>query len=74
MKMHMTSGDDGMTIDMHRETAKILQFPLRPRLRLENGTTMPGGYERSLAVIDTCWYHDEAVRDATPKPERPKPC
>ena len=63
-----------MTIDMHRETAKILQFPLRPRLRLENGTTMAGVYDRAVAVIDTCWYHDEAVRDASRKPEYPQPC
>ena len=63
-----------MTMDMHRETAKILQFPLRPRLRLENGTTTLGGYERAVVVVDTCWYHDEAVRDTAAKPERPKPC
>ncbi|TDK39165.1 DUF2735 domain-containing protein [Rhizobium deserti] len=63
-----------MTIDMHRETATILQFPLQPRLRLEGGKTIAGGYERAVVVVDTCWYHEEAVRDATPKPERPKPC
>jgi hypothetical protein len=64
-----------MTIDIHRETAKILQFPLRPRQRLGNGTTLPGAaYEVALSVVDSCWYHDEAVQELPSKPDRPKPC
>ena len=63
-----------MTIDVHRETATIIRFPLGPRRRLENGTTLPGStHNVALTVIDSCWYHDEAVREPAPKPDRPKP-
>ncbi len=64
-----------MTTNIHRETAKIYQFPIRPRRRLENGATVPQDLEIVVSVVDTCWYHDEAVKDAAPKNgERPKPC
>lgn len=63
-----------MTINIHRETAKVFQFPLRPRRRLDNGTTAPAEvFEVAPSVVDTsCWYHDDAVRDV--EVERPKPC
>lgn len=65
-----------MTTSIHRDTATIYQFPVRPRRRLENGLTAPAGiYEMAPAVVDvSCWYHDEAMSDAQAKPERPKPC
>ena len=65
-----------MTINIHRETATVFQFPVRPRRRLDNGMTAPAGvFEIGANVVDTsCWYHDEAVRDGEPKNDRPKPC
>lgn len=65
-----------MTTDIRRETAKILQFPVRSRRRLEGGRTVPATiYEMSASVVDDCWYHDEAVKDEAPKTlDRPKPC
>lgn len=65
-----------MTTNIRRETAKILQFPLRPRRRLEGGRTVPAAlYDVSASVVDDCWYHDEAVRDEAAKlSDRPKPC
>ncbi|AXV16004.1 DUF2735 domain-containing protein [Neorhizobium sp. SOG26] len=64
-----------MTTHIHRETAKILSFPLRPRRRLENGMTAPALYEAAPAIVDIgCWYHEEAVQADTSKSERPKPC
>ncbi|TCV74583.1 uncharacterized protein DUF2735 [Neorhizobium sp. R1-B] len=65
-----------MTTDIHRETARIYQFPIRPRRRLDNGATAPSSdLEIAGNVVDTCWYHDEAVKDSTSKTnERPKPC
>ncbi|WP_117191663.1 DUF2735 domain-containing protein [Rhizobium terrae] len=64
-----------MTTNIHRETAKVYQFPIRQRVRLDNGRTLPTGiYDVAPAVVDTnCWYHDEAVREST-KTDRPKPC
>ena len=64
-----------MTINIHRESAKIYQFPLHPRRRLENGSTVPSAaYDVMVSVVDNCWYHDEAVRDPSKPSERPKPC
>jgi hypothetical protein len=65
-----------MTATIHRETAQILAFPVRPRRRLENGMTTPAGiYEIVPVVVDTnCWYHDEAMHESEAKPDRPKPC
>jgi hypothetical protein len=60
---------------IHRDTATIYQFPIRPRRRLDNGLTTPlASTEVTLSVVDTCWYHDEAIRDEERVPERPKPC
>ncbi|MGK6316496.1 DUF2735 domain-containing protein [Neorhizobium sp. DT-125] len=65
-----------MTTDIRRDTAKIYQFPVRPRRRLENGRTASASiYEMSASVVDDCWYHDEAVKDEAPKAaDKPKPC
>jgi hypothetical protein len=60
---------------IHRETAKIYQFPLSPRRRLDDGLTVPAkGADIVLSVVDTCWYHDEAIRDDENPKGRPKPC
>jgi len=63
-----------MAINIHRETATIHQFPVRPRRRLENGKTVPTGvFDVTLSIVDDCWYHEEALHEPD-KPERPKPC
>ena len=60
---------------IHRETAKIYQFPLMPRMRSDKGSTPPGSAGKvPLVVVDTCWYHDDAIKDETRGPEGPKPC
>jgi hypothetical protein len=67
-----------MVTGIHRETAQILQFPLRPRIRLDNGiTAAPGTYPVAVAVQDHCWYHEEAVSvelDESRPEQGPKPC
>ncbi|MDR6816751.1 hypothetical protein J2X76_001924 [Neorhizobium sp. 2083] len=65
-----------MTLHIHRESATIYQFPVRPRRRLEDGRTVPTGIQDvALSIVDTsCWYHDEAVRDGEPKNDPSKPC
>jgi hypothetical protein len=60
---------------VHRESAKIYQFPLTQRRRLDNGMTVPSvPSDVVLSVVDMCWYHDEAVRGEIKPEERPKPC
>lgn len=60
---------------VHRETAKIYQFPLSQRRRLDNGLTVPSvPVDVSLSVVDMCWYHDEAIRAEDLPDDRPKPC
>ncbi|TWF54837.1 DUF2735 domain-containing protein [Neorhizobium alkalisoli] len=64
-----------MAINIHRESAKIIEFPIRPRRRMEGGLTVPAGrYEVAVSVVESCWYHDEAVHDEVASEERPKPC
>ncbi|MEI1246709.1 glutamine synthetase translation inhibitor GstI [Rhizobium aouanii] len=57
-----------MPTGFHRESATIYQFPvkaIRNANRFERARLM----EREAAdvcdaALDSCWYHDEAVRDA----------
>jgi hypothetical protein len=65
-----------MTINIHRETAKIYEFPFSARRRLENGRTVPTGiFDAATSVVDICFYHEEAVREGEPRMgDRPKPC
>ena len=59
----------------HRETAKIYEFPVMQRRRLDNGLTAPApSKEVVFSVVDTCWYHSEAIREDEHAPEMPKPC
>ncbi len=61
-----------MAIGFHRESATIYQFPIKAvqaRSRFERFRTM----EREAAgvcdaALDSCWYHDEAVRAEDKKP------
>lgn len=60
-----------MTIGFHRESAKIYQFPVKAAAanRFERTRRLELEAQRVCdAALDSCWYHDEAVRDA----ERPK--
>ncbi len=60
---------------IHRETAKIYEFPLMQRRRLDNGLTAPAPpKEVVFSVVDTCWYHSEAIREDEHAPEMPKHC
>jgi hypothetical protein len=64
-----------MAMDVHQETARIFEFPLRPRRRLDNGRTVPvSGLELVASVVDQCWYHGEALHEDSKKPDQPKPC
>jgi hypothetical protein len=76
MVMHTSSPEERqMAMNVHRETARIYEFPLRPRLRLEDGRTIPtSGPEFAPSVVDQCWYHNEALHDETTTPDRPKAC
>lgn len=55
-----------MAIGFHRESATIYQFPVRAaqgpnrfeRLRLMEREAA----DMCDAALDSCWYHDEAVR------------
>ncbi|ACE92210.1 glutamine synthetase translation inhibitor [Rhizobium phaseoli] len=57
-----------MPTGFHRESATIYQFPVKPTRaasRFERTRRM----EREAAdvcdaALDSCWYHDEAVRDS----------
>jgi hypothetical protein len=59
-----------MNTATRRETAKIYQFPLRPR---HASTDRRGNVEALVEAmpehicnaLDNCWYHDEAVRQST---------
>ena len=58
---------------IHRETAKIYQFPLMPKRRADSGPPGPAAPPTSaLKIVDTCWYHDEAIKDEAAKPDSPK--
>lgn len=65
-----------MAMNVQRESAKIYQFPLQPRRRPEDPRSAPkAAFDLAgVSVVDSCWYHDEAVRSETATPERPKPC
>jgi hypothetical protein len=59
-----------MPTGFHRESATIYQFPvkaIRNANRFERARLM----EREAAAVcdaalDSCWYHDEAVRESDP--------
>jgi hypothetical protein len=59
-----------MSTGVHRETAKIYQFPLtaihRPS-RFDKMWILEREAEAySNSVVNECWYHEEAVRPADP--------
>jgi len=57
-----------MPTGFHRESATIYQFPvkaIRNANRFERARLMEReAAEVCDAVLDSCWYHDEAVRES----------
>lgn len=55
-----------MAIGFHRESATIYQFPVKA-VQAQNRFERLRVMEREAAgvcdALDSCWYHDEAVRD-----------
>jgi hypothetical protein len=58
-----------MSTITHRETAKIYQFPVRPRgaVASQRGSTAAADLlaQRISDAVGACWYHDAAIRQAT---------
>ena len=55
-----------MAIGFHRESATIYQFPIKAvqaQNRFERFRTMEREAADVCDALDSCWYHDEAVRD-----------
>ncbi|MET3585461.1 hypothetical protein ABID21_001570 [Pseudorhizobium tarimense] len=55
-----------MTPDVERVSAKIYQFPIK-RMSLRSAETQPPA-DYCAAALDSCWYHDEAVRQERTPP------
>ncbi|MGO7481031.1 glutamine synthetase translation inhibitor GstI [Rhizobium ruizarguesonis] len=57
-----------MPTGFHRESATIYQFPVKA-IRTANRFERARPMEREAAevcdaALDSCWYHDEAVRES----------
>ena len=65
-----------MAVNVERGGAKIYQFPLQPRRRLEEARPGPKTFYdiAPVSVVDQCWYHEEAIRSEASETEAPKPC
>ena len=62
---------DSMPANLHRESAKIYQFPVKFRGRGERlGTRQPLDIDPDIcdAAFDS-WYHEDAIREAEEKPK-----
>jgi hypothetical protein len=63
-----------MSTITHRETAKIYQFPVRPRGAVagQRGSTDAAEQmsQRISDAVGACWYHEAAIKQAavTKKP------
>jgi hypothetical protein len=71
-------GGDMMTTQVHRESAKIYQFPKRPFRRNGSMTNAAPPIELDAgdicyAALENCWYHQEAVREEADHDHRGKP-
>ena len=57
-----------MNTNTHQETAKIYQFPVRPRTTVagQRGSAEAAELmaQRISSAIETCWYHDAAIQQA----------
>jgi Protein of unknown function (DUF2735) len=58
-----------MSTTTHRETAKIYQFPVRPRMAVasQRGSTDAAELmaQRISDAVEACWYHDAAIKQST---------
>ena len=58
-----------MSTTTHRETAKIYQFPVRPRMAVANQRASTDAAElmaqRISDAVEACWYHDAAIKQST---------
>ena len=63
-----------MSTITHRETAKIYQFPVRPRMAVANQRSSTDAAElmtqRISDAVEACWYHDAAIKQAA-VPKKP---
>ena len=61
-----------MTPGVEFGSAEIIPFPVRSGRRKAETGKVAGDTVAQLAAaaLDTCWYHDEAVRDTSPPPVR----
>jgi hypothetical protein len=63
-----------MSTTTHRETAKIYQFPVRPRVAVPNqrGSTDAADLmaQRISDAVGACWYHEAAIKQAA-VPKKP---
>jgi Protein of unknown function (DUF2735) len=58
-----------MTKQHEQATAKIYQFPARPRATSDSRRQTPKLAQQQAAQVPTaacnnCWYHDEAIEEA----------
>ncbi len=64
-----------MATSIHRETAQIIPFPARSPRRLDIGRGIPVGRDAAVSVVDSCWYHEEALKESSAGSSEPaKPC
>lgn len=65
-----------MTTTLHRETAKIYQFPAGGRAAVKNGrkalqaTEALSPVRPSKIVCGGSWYHEAAIEEANPADKR----
>lgn len=64
-----------MSTYIHRESAKIIPFPLRPRVKLGSAKAVDTSVFRLSGSVEyDCWYHETAVEEDRGPGERGKPC
>ena len=61
-----------MTPGVEFVSAQIIKFPVGPdrRVRSSEKTVMEKVPKPATAALDTCWYHDEAIRESRSSPVR----
>ncbi|MDQ0559756.1 hypothetical protein QO004_001538 [Rhizobium mesoamericanum] len=60
-----------MAIGVHHETAKIYTFPIKSFAGAERRQTVDIEKDVIPSVYESCWYHDEAIKE-TAEPAQPK--
>ncbi len=63
-----------MAIGVHHETATIYTFPGKRFTAADRHQTVDLEKDIEPSVYESCWYHNEAIKEAeTPSPPRFKP-